>query len=495
MSRDLSIRNFDIREADWRFDQHILSDIRRVVFIVEQQVPKEEEWDGRDPESWHWLATAPDGRPIGTARLLPEGQIGRMAVLSEYRGAGVGAALLERAVAKARHLGFELVFLNAQSHALSFYRKAGFIAQGDEFEEAGIAHFRMTRGLSAQENGGQKFVRPGEVPDVAIRAFDAAEVEWPVAGKIIRKIRELVLVHELGLNSDVVTDEADETAFHWQAVADHQVVGCVRMNLEGTISRLAVLESHRRQGVGHALLELAVGKAQRFGYQEVKLMALTALDHFYRDEGFLPRGEKFEEQGHEHQEYFRTLVSEEVLERTRTAYVGDDYGADDVTYRLGQDDRLLLLRKEEEFRNVILEMCKQANASIRIYSPVLEHKLFDNQDLREICSALARRNKYTRIEVLIYDSHRVVKNGHALLELSRKLPSSMGMRIVDPELRTLNHEYVLVDDYGLIYRHDYEGWDGYANFDDQTECNRFGRQFKAAWESGQYDPNLRHLRL
>jgi hypothetical protein len=242
-----------------------------------------------------------------------------------------------------------------------------------------------------------------------------------------------------------------------------------------------------------------VAKAQRFGFKEVNLMALTALDAFYRDEGFLPRGEKFVQQGHEHQEYFRALVPQDVFERTRTAYVGDDYdydkGDDDITYRLGHDNRLILLRKEEEFRNVIAEMCKQANASIRIYSPVLEHKLFDNTELREICSALARRNKYTRIEVLIYDSHRVVKNGHALLELSRKLPSSMGMRIVDAELRTLNHEYVLVDNCGLVYRHDYEGWDGYANFDDQTECNRFGRQFRAAWESGLYDPNLRQLRL
>jgi len=88
-----------------------------------------------------------------------------------------------------------------------------------------------------------------------------------------------------------------------------------------------------------------------------------------------------------------------------------------------------------------------------------------------------------------------VKNGHALLEISRKLPSSIGIRIVDPELRQFDHEFVLVDDYGLVYRRDAETWDGYANFSDLTDNNRLARSFKSAWESGLYDANLRQLRI
>ena len=138
-------RQFNTREADWQTDGNNLSNIRRLVFIVEQQVSKEEEWDGKDENSWHWLATDTQDIPIGTARLLPDGQIGRMAVLLHHRKFGVGSALLRLAVEKASHLGFPRVFLNAQTHALGFYERAGFVAEGEEFQEAGITHHRMTQ--------------------------------------------------------------------------------------------------------------------------------------------------------------------------------------------------------------------------------------------------------------------------------------------------------------------------------------------------------------
>jgi len=495
MARELELRNFDIREAKWSLDRKVLQHIRGIVFIVEQNVPKEEEWDGRDDASWHWLATDAEGEPIGTARLLPDGQIGRMAVLADYRGYGVGAALLDEACEKARRLGFERVFLNAQTHALEFYEAAGFVAEGDEFDEAGIPHRRMTRTLEPLADGVQRLIGTGQSPDVSIRRFDASEAPWNGHGKIIRKIRESVLVRELGLDESMVADDTDPAAYHWQAKApDGQTIGAIRMDLNGTIGRLAVLEAFREQGVGHALLELAVEKARRFGFREVNCMALTALDDFFRAAGFEPRGEPFTEQGHEHREYAKPLAADDPFDRPRTEVSGDDYD-EDVTYRLGRDNRVLLLRRDEEFANIINEMCKQATSSIRIFSPVLEHKLFDDAEVREICSALARRNKYTQVEILVYDPHRIIKNGHALLELSRRLPSSMGIKIVDPELRQLNHEFVLADDTGLIYRHDFEVFEGYANFFDQTEASRLGRQFRAAWESGILDPNLRRLRI
>lgn len=495
MPRGLELRQFDVREARWSTDGNRLSHIRGIVFIVEQNVPREEEWDGRDGDAWHWLATSADDEAIGTARLLPDGQIGRMAVLKEYRGLGVGAAMLDHACEKARQLGFAEVFLNAQTHALRFYEENGFEPDGDEFEEAGIPHQRMTRKLAPLADEVQRVHVTGTGTDVSIQSFDAAEVEWHEHGKIIRKIRQTVLGRELGLSDDMIADDADEAACHWHAVApDGQVIGAVRMDLDGNIARLAVLESFRGQGVGQALLQLAVGKARRFGFDEVRVVALTELDAFYRAAGFEPRGEAFVEQGLEHRKYVRALKMDDPFDRPRTELSGDDYSGD-VTWRLGQDNRVLLLRKEDEFANVIIELCKQASASIRIWSPLLEHKLFDKAALREICSALARRNKYTRVEILVYDPHRVVKNGHVLLELARKLPSSMGIKVVDPELRQLNHEFVLADDVGLVYRHDYEAFEGYANFSDQTEANRYARMFRAAWESGIHDPNLRRLRI
>nr|WP_301272807.1 MULTISPECIES: GNAT family N-acetyltransferase [unclassified Halomonas] len=117
--------------------------IRRIVFIDEQQVPQEEEWDGRDTECLHFLATL-NGEPVGTARLLPDGHIGRVAVLSSARGTGIGYQLMEAAIKAAREAGHPHAALSAQLHALAFYERLGFVAHGDVFMDAGIPHREMT---------------------------------------------------------------------------------------------------------------------------------------------------------------------------------------------------------------------------------------------------------------------------------------------------------------------------------------------------------------
>ncbi|QFU00939.1 putative N-acetyltransferase YjcF [Halomonas sp. THAF5a] len=132
----------EIREGDWAALGDAATEIRRVVFVEEQRVPVEEEWDGRDGDCRHFLAVL-DGRPIGTARLLPDAHIGRVAVLDEARGLGVGVALMRAAIEAARRDGHPRVELAAQTHALAFYERLGFEATGDEFLDAGIAHRNM----------------------------------------------------------------------------------------------------------------------------------------------------------------------------------------------------------------------------------------------------------------------------------------------------------------------------------------------------------------
>ncbi len=497
MTPTLELRKFNIKEVNWQTHQSVLSNIRRLVFIVEQEVPQEEEWDGLDDTAWHWLATDENDEPIGTARLLSTTQIGRMAVLPEYRGLHIGAALLERAVEKARHLGYESVFLNAQTHALAFYEKSGFEYEGEEFLEAGIPHRRMTKALQPLQDAGQRKIIRGEIPLVSIRNFDTSEIEWDQHAQVIRSLRRNVLVVELGLPEEVIEDEKDAEMVHFHSqTQDGQTIGIIRMDLEGNIGRLAVDPNFRRQGTGLALLEAVFGKAQRFGLNEIRLPALAVLDSFYQNAGYIPRGDRFIAHDLEHQEYFRSISYEDVFQHERTEQEGDPYADNqEVVYRLGSDHKFLLLRREEEFRRVLLEMSRQATQSIRILSPFLDHKLFDSTELREICSALARKNKYTTIEILLYDSHRVVKNGHVLLEISRKLSSSIKIKIVHPELRTSNHEFILVDGHGVIYRQDIDIYEGYANFRDIAENNRLGRQFRASWDSGLRDPNLRQLKI
>ena len=133
--------------ADWASDEASLREIRRLVFMVEQGVTAELEWDGIDHECRHALAEDAAGRPIGCARLLQDGHIGRVAVLADWRGRGIGDALLVRLIELARELGHRRVVLNAQTHALAFYARHGFVAYGPEYDDAGIPHRAMERSI------------------------------------------------------------------------------------------------------------------------------------------------------------------------------------------------------------------------------------------------------------------------------------------------------------------------------------------------------------
>lgn len=129
--------------ADWSRDHDAIARVRERVFVKEQGVPIALEWDGLDETAVHLIARSGDDQIIGTARLLPSGQIGRMAVLASHRRMGIGRALLERLLEIARAAGHEKLFLNAQVQVTALYAQTGFTAVGDEFDEAGIPHRRM----------------------------------------------------------------------------------------------------------------------------------------------------------------------------------------------------------------------------------------------------------------------------------------------------------------------------------------------------------------
>ena len=142
-----STLEFSVRRVEWGATRDQLRAIRTAVFIDEQKVPIDLEWDGLDPHCLHVLAMSAAGEAIGTGRLLPDGHIGRMAVLKAWRGRGVGSMLLQELVAVARQRGLAGVALNAQTHALDFYARFGFEVIGGEFMDAGIPHRTMCLAL------------------------------------------------------------------------------------------------------------------------------------------------------------------------------------------------------------------------------------------------------------------------------------------------------------------------------------------------------------
>ena len=139
---------FRVIAVSWREQQAALSLIRRRVFIEEQHVPEPLEWDGLDDIAQHVLALDADDRPIGCGRLLPEGRIGRMAVLPDWRGQGIGHALLQRLLQLARSQDCREITLSAQVAAIPFYQKAGFQVCSGTYMDAGIPHRDMRLALS-----------------------------------------------------------------------------------------------------------------------------------------------------------------------------------------------------------------------------------------------------------------------------------------------------------------------------------------------------------
>ena len=136
-------KNWRIELGDWYQLQASAAPIRLEVFVHEQRVPIEEEIDALDAACVHAVAFDGQGAAVATGRLLPDGHIGRMAVLKWARGQGLGSAVLEALVNRARHQGFSEVVLSAQTHAKGFYLQHGFIEEGSEYLDANILHILM----------------------------------------------------------------------------------------------------------------------------------------------------------------------------------------------------------------------------------------------------------------------------------------------------------------------------------------------------------------
>ncbi len=138
--------NLKVEVVKWIDEYDSLTMIREKVFIEEQKVTSQLEWDGMDKEAIHFLAFK-DERAIGCARALVIEycmQLGRIAVLKEYRGEGIGSALIEKAMTTAKLNQLSAIYISAQCHAIDFYKKFGFEVTSDIYLDAEILHRDMT---------------------------------------------------------------------------------------------------------------------------------------------------------------------------------------------------------------------------------------------------------------------------------------------------------------------------------------------------------------
>lgn len=282
---------FIVEPATWPADMAELRAIRTEVFVNEQAVPEEEEWDDLDERSQHVIARSDDGQPIGTGRLTPKGTIGRMAVLREWRGRGVGDAILRvlLEIARARHI--REIEIHAQSHALAFYERAGFEAYGEEFDECGILHRHMRIAIPALEPRHRAPIPAHD--ENLLESIDRESARAAVLAVLANARRE-VSIYMRELEADIY-DHAD--------VID--ALKQVAISGPNSSIRILIQEPTGARADGHRLVALSQRLTSSFSFRS----PLEQIDHQYpgcfvvsdRDAWFeRPLASRFEGEGSSH---------------------------------------------------------------------------------------------------------------------------------------------------------------------------------------------------
>ena len=249
--------DFHVEATSWDADLRDLRAVRGQVFVIEQHVPIEDEWDALDEKSHHVIARDARGQPIGTGRLVPPrtpagdsdrpataASIGRMAVLVDWRGHGVGAAILRLLLEQARSLGYTAVELHAQSHAIEFYAGFGFEAYGDEFDECGITHRMMRRRLEAAE--GRAPTAPPPKPEARVLVVDDRTQALAAIAMLLADTRHDLAIYTRDLDAALL--DVPET-----------LAALKRIALSGSHARIRIIVHDPRKPLadGHRLIALA----------------------------------------------------------------------------------------------------------------------------------------------------------------------------------------------------------------------------------------------
>lgn len=237
-----------LEPAVWSVDEAALRAVRTAVFIEEQKVPEDEEWDTDDPSADHVLARSPDGTAIGTARLTADGRIGRMAVLAPWRGMGIGAALLRHLIERARERGIGRLTLHAQLHAMPLYAASGFVAEGAEFDECGIAHRKMVLELDA---------RPVTERPAAASGLSVAGQSERLSASRAGDLRDATLTLALGARHQLWLYSRDLDAPIYEDPAIVEAFRKVALSGRRADIRILLQDPGRVVREGHALIDLA----------------------------------------------------------------------------------------------------------------------------------------------------------------------------------------------------------------------------------------------
>lgn len=311
-----------------------------------------------------------------------------------------------------------------------------------------------------------------------------------LAPNTIWSIRQKVFVEEQNVPPELEWDDTDEIADHFLAVLpDNTPVGVARLfstlGETGHIGRMAILPEFRGRGIGEAMLRHLITESAG-QYQELKLSAQKHAIAFYQRAGFHVCSEPYDDVGIPHLDMrclAPALLETQASSKRRRPML------------LGEDTQSWLFEDERSMLDLMDSMAGQAGQRLWLYDRVLDHDLYDRHRFTELVSGLARRHRLSDIRLLIHDDQSLIKRRHQLVELMRRLPSRIELKLINRDYPHADQPFMLADRQGVVYRHNFTRPSGFAGFADSGRVKRLSENFQRMWDAGRNSPELRELPL
>lgn len=312
--------------------------------------------------------------------------------------------------------------------------------------------------------------------------IDIEQTNWSTSSSVLSQLRHKVFVEEQNVAAAEEFDTLDNDAVHWLAYGQGaDPIGCARL-VGDKIGRMAVLKSHRRKGIGSALVRRIIRYAANNGMQSLQLNAQTHAIKFYESMLFKAHGDEFMDAGIPHR-HMTLSLNRFISPKVETPL--PDFSDSDRGRRLLDD--------AQAFNREARALAKRAHREIRIFSKNLDPKIYDNDEFAQLLLELGRSHPYAEINILVKNPHLLVQNGHKLLHLYHHLPSRIQMRSLNDSIKTLHTEFMLVDQAGILYNQSNDRYAGYAVNHAPREALDLTGNFDDMWEHSEPDPELRSL--
>lgn len=301
---------------------------------------------------------------------------------------------------------------------------------------------------------------------------------WQLAPQAVKDIRQQVFIDEQQVPPALEWDDTDEIADHFLAVLpDNTPAGVARMYPSVTdtahIGRMAILPAYRGKGIGEHLLRHMMAEAAP-QYQDLYLSAQVQAIPFYEASGFHVCSSPYDDAGIPHVD-MRCLAPAMVLSQLDTR---------PSPLVMGKDTESWLFETEAELIPLMDSLVNQATQRLWLYDQELEHDLYDRLRFREIVSALARRHRLSEIRLLVHDDKPLIKRRHQIIELMKRVPSKIELRLINEDYPFDDTPFMLIDRQGLLYRHEFGRPKGFGQFSSSRRVKLLEESYQRMWDAG-----------